>query len=106
MSANIIEFPNQHRNALPDASAVPLFRKIDDSAHGWLEVPKQLIAQLRIATRISRFSYVNRNYVYLEEDCDMTLFMDAMRRMNYDFRISETYCDGDCFVRRLPNFEA
>lgn len=53
------------------------FEFFSDNGHGWLKVPKALIAELGIANKISHFSYERSAYVYLEEDCDAELFAIA-----------------------------
>lgn len=45
-----------------------------DASHGWVKVPVQEIVQLGIAHKISSCSYIYKNNVYLEEDCDAPLW--------------------------------
>ncbi|HUY78895.1 MAG TPA: hypothetical protein VMV29_19135 [Ktedonobacterales bacterium] len=77
-----------------------------DPDHGWLEVPEQDVVDAGVADRISRYSY--RDYEhhlwYLEEDCDMPLFLAAAGLTEQDF--TEAYHGADCFVRRLPHVGA
>lgn len=51
----------------------------EDPGHGWLQVPKPLAKQLGITGKISGYSYQDTKNVYLEEDCDFSLFYDAMK---------------------------
>jgi len=51
----------------------------EDSAHGWLQVPKQLIKKLGIGAEISGYSYQDKNNIYLEEDCDLSLFYNKLQ---------------------------
>lgn len=53
------------------------FRFISDPGHAWLEVPRDLLGTLGIATQISGCSYQRREKVYLEEDCDAPRFVAA-----------------------------
>ncbi len=48
-----------------------------DPGHGWLIVPKSELSRLGIADSITAFSYQNGPWVYLEEDCDMPVFLAA-----------------------------
>jgi hypothetical protein len=50
-----------------------------DPGHGWLRVPINLIKDLGIQNKISQYSYMNFEYVYLEEDLDATTFFDAFK---------------------------
>ena len=49
----------------------------EDPGHGWLEVPMREIAELGIADKISSCSYRDNANAYLEEDCDMAIFLEA-----------------------------
>lgn len=48
-----------------------------DPGHGWLAVPLKLLDQLGILDQISPYSYMRGRWAHLEEDCDLSLFMDA-----------------------------
>ena len=47
----------------------------EDSGHGWLQVPHELIDQLGIKKDISGYSYRDDLNAYLEEDCDLGIFL-------------------------------
>lgn len=49
-----------------------------DPGHGWGKVSKKKLVKLGILGQISRYSYQRGNWMYLEEDCDLTLFCEAM----------------------------
>jgi hypothetical protein len=51
-----------------------------DSGHGWLAVPRAELAELGIADRITPYSYQRGETVYLEEDCDLSTYIEARRR--------------------------
>ena len=55
------------------------YRFIEDSGHGWLEVPVAELHALGIARDISPYSYRRGELAYLEEDCDMSMFFGAKR---------------------------
>ena len=57
------------------------FDFISDPGHGWVKVPKKLLADLLISREISRYSYMRGEYAYLEEDCDLAKFFDAYQKM-------------------------
>jgi hypothetical protein len=60
------------------------FNYIVDPGHGWIEVPMELVDQLGLRNKISKYSYKNRidgiEKAFLEEDCDAELFMNAYGR--------------------------
>lgn len=55
------------------------YKFISDPGHGWLEVPQVDILTAGIQSKISGYSYINKGMVYLEEDCDAGLFIDAVK---------------------------
>ena len=54
-------------------------RKYADPMHAWLKVPYRELEELGIVGKISSFSYRDGNNVYLEEDCDMPLYVKAIK---------------------------
>ncbi len=57
------------------------FDYIQDAGHGWVKAPINLLAELNILGSISTYSYVRGAYVYLEEDCDAAIFMNAFNNL-------------------------
>jgi len=55
------------------------YRFISDPGHAWLEVPRAELVALGILQKVSQYSYQNKGMVYLEEDCDAGLFIDAKK---------------------------
>lgn len=51
------------------------FNSYSDPGHGWAKVPRKLLHKLGIAEQITPYSYQRGEWVYLEEDCDLSLFM-------------------------------
>jgi hypothetical protein len=67
-------------------------RYITDPGHGWLEVPRGLLEVLGIEDQITQYSYVNKGYVYLEEDLDMFTFTCALKASsNIELELDEVY---------------
>lgn len=50
----------------------------EDPGHAWLEVPLSLLVELGIAGKISSYSYICGTSAYLEEDCDLSVFCNAV----------------------------
>ena len=59
------------------------FPFFSDPAHGWCRVPVKWLHRLGIADRISCFSYVRKDFVYVEEDSDLDTFCIAMAAAGY-----------------------
>jgi hypothetical protein len=52
-----------------------------DAGHGWLKVSKKQLKELCIAESISHYSYQRGDFAYLEEDCDLPKFVQAMDKI-------------------------
>jgi len=63
----------------------------EDPGHGWLEVSCAEIKALGIADKISSYSYLRGGKMYLEEDCDMAVFLAAKRAKGESVEIKEVY---------------
>ena len=66
-----------------------VFDLVCDPSHSWLKVPVKELERLGIENKISPYSYINGKMSYLEEDCDMTTFMDARKARGEETRIKE-----------------
>lgn len=55
------------------------FDVLTDPGHGWIKVPKKLLAELGIADKITPYSYMRGDFAYLEEDADASTFFEAMK---------------------------
>jgi len=60
------------------------FKIFEDGGHAWLEVDYSAIKELGIKDKISRCSYAKGDKIYLEEDMDMSTFIDAVEK-HYPF---------------------
>lgn len=89
------------------------FKYHEDSGHGWLEVSGEELAKVGLTpAAFSIHTYVALVEVdwphpaaptyFLEEDCDMPLFMLAYaNRHGKRPDLDSIYHDGDCFIRQL-----
>ena len=66
---------------------------ISDAGHGWLEVPRKELFELGIENMISSYSYENDGFVYLEEDDDMNVFLQAKQKRGENVDIREHFED-------------
>ena len=53
-----------------------------DAGHEWLAVKKQELTDLNIADKITEYSFVKGETVYLEGDCDAATFIEAYTAKN------------------------
>ena len=80
---------------------------ITDPGHGWLRVP--LVDITDSGAPISRYSYRDHTYGYLEEDCDAGAFLQAVADMGGECSITHdsSACIAgapECFIRRLAHW--
>lgn len=78
-----------------------------DPGHGWLEVPRAELKALGILSKVSGYSYQKGNMVYLEEDCDLSLFCDTRgaKRVHDLGRIHDIVAKhSDSPIRNYPQF--
>lgn len=79
-----------------------------DPAHGWLAVPLAELAKLGIANQISGYSYADGVYAYLEEDCDLSTFINAKQRIgewpSFDEMTIVLHYDESCYIRNMNHY--
>ena len=60
-----------------------------DPGHAWAKVKKSTLRKLGIADKITTYSYMRGDYAYLEEDCDLSTLMLALRAAGVRFEFNE-----------------
>jgi len=77
------------------------FKFFSDPGHGWLRVDLQSAESVGLAPgNFSRFSYRFGHWLYLEEDCDASLFVTAYLKKNGQApRIVEHSTDRPSIIR-------
>jgi hypothetical protein len=68
-----------------------------DPGHGWLEVSRAELRDLGLLDKVSSCSYQAAQRVYLEEDCDASLYIEALKSQGLvqgkDYSIHVDYRD-------------
>jgi hypothetical protein len=75
-----------------------------DAAHGWLEVPLADVIACGIARKVSRYSYMRGETVFLEEDADAALYLEQLKAQNVDFAFNEFHQENSP-IRNFARFE-
>ena len=74
-----------------------------DPGHGWLEVNRKDVQDLAI----SHYSYQQGDKVYLEEDCDMPLYIYKLKSQgiawNWD-NVQDRHYESDCPIRSMESY--
>lgn len=75
-----------------------------DPGHGWLAVPLEELEVLGVAKDISTYSYFKAGIVYLEEDCDAGIYLDAVKRAGYEVAVVERNVNKSSCIRNYGSF--
>lgn len=81
------------------------FKFFSDPGHAWLRVTLQDLAAAKMPLEmVSRYSYRDGANIYLEEDCDASLFIAHWEANQGPFTrdmVTESHNNGRSFVRNL-----
>ena len=82
------------------------FKFYADAGHGWLAVKRDLLIKLEILDKITHYSYQRGKTVYLEEDCDMPLFLQKLTKDGMTFRMSSSVANNSNLFSKQDDNEA
>ena len=77
-----------------------------DPGHAWARFPKAKLVQLGIADKISTYSYQNGANAFLEEDCDLSVLMVALRDRGYEIKFNESHANKQSKIRNYSTYRA
>jgi hypothetical protein len=77
-----------------------------DAGHGWGRVFRTDLRDLNILQDITSFSYQKNRYVYLEEDCDLSTYVNALKNLYPDIEINFKTVNNSNYssIRTYDNF--
>ena len=76
-----------------------------DPGHAWAKVKRIVLHNLGIADKITAYSYQRGDYVYLEEDCDLTTLCMALNQRNTRVKFVEKHTDRDSRIRSYERYK-
>lgn len=76
---------------------------ISDPGHSWLKVKIKDLIKSGIADKISSYSYVHGEHVYLEQDCDASIYL---LKIDYKHDIPCKVFNQDSIIRTYRRFPA
>ncbi len=77
-----------------------------DPGHAWARFPKSKLVSLGIADKISTYSYMNGSNAFLEEDCDLSVLLVALRARGYtDIKFNESHTDKQSKIRSYNTYK-
>jgi CTP:phosphocholine cytidylyltransferase-like protein len=79
-------------------STVREYNRIEDPGHSWLEVPIKDVREAGVEDQITPYSYIKDGKMYLEEDCDLDTFYNAMVKKGITIKMNRVMIeDSDEF---------
>lgn len=76
-----------------------------DAGHAWGKVKRQVLVNLGIADKVSTYSYQYKDNVYLEEDYDLRLLMEALPETTR-IKFVEKHTDSNSRIRSYERYAA
>lgn len=76
-----------------------------DPGHAWGKVKRIVLHNLGIADNISSYSYQRGEYVYLEEDCDLSTLCMALNERNTRIKFVEKSTNRDSRIRSYERYK-
>jgi hypothetical protein len=64
------------------------------------------LVALGIADKISTYSYQNGANAFLEEDCDLSTLIGALRQRGYEIKFNESHTDKQSKIRNYSTYRA
>lgn len=83
---------------------MPKYHLFEDPSHGWLRVKRSELRELRIEDKISSYSYQRNDNVYLEEDMDLSTFVNAMTARGKEVKFIEHHTDRQSKIRSYESY--
>jgi hypothetical protein len=77
-----------------------------DPGHAWARFPKARLLTLGIADKISTYSYMNGSNAFLEEDCDLSVLISALRVRGYEIKFNESHTNRQSKIRNYSTYKA
>jgi hypothetical protein len=77
-----------------------------DPGHGWAKVKKKELTKLGIENKISGFSYQKGDYVFLEEDCDLAIYAEALKASGVEPKFNVNHSDRQSRIRNYQSYIA
>ena len=76
------------------------YEYIQDPGHGWMKVTSAEVYRLGI--RVTHYSYERGDHLYLEEDCDMSAFLQAKDARGEPWKLQQRHVENTR-IRNYPS---
>jgi hypothetical protein len=78
---------------------------LSDNGHGWAKVRRSTLLKLGIDQLISHYSYQRGQYVFLEEDCDLSILINALDQHNIKYSFESRHTNKTSKVRGYESYK-
>ena len=76
-----------------------------DPGHAWARFPSDRLHKLGIADKISSYSYYRNGQAFLEEDCDLSILINALKGAGYtDIKFDESRTNKSSKIRSYNHY--
>lgn len=75
-----------------------------DPGHGWAKIKRETLRKSGILAKVTPFSYQRGDYVYLEEDCDLSLLFKTMDAKGEALTLRNHSADKRSKIRSYASF--
>ena len=76
----------------------------NDPGHGWGAVKIAELEALDIAHKISPYSYMRGKTAYLEEDCDLSLYLATLKQWGQEVQFIEKHTNKRSPIRSYQSY--
>lgn len=76
----------------------------NDPGHGWAKVSFTFLKKLGIERQITPYSYMRNGFVFLEEDCDLSLFCLACKNQGIELKFRDHHTDRRSKIRSYQSY--
>ena len=75
-----------------------------DPGHAWARFPKARLIKLGIADKVSPYSYERNGQAFLEEDCDLSILVDALKARGYTVNFKQNHTNRSSKIRSYSSY--
>jgi hypothetical protein len=75
-----------------------------DPSHGWIKVSLKDKVLQSILKEVSPFSYVSNTSIFLEEDCDASLYIQKLKDLNIPYKFKTMHTNRRSKIRAYHRY--
>lgn len=81
-----------------------VFHYYTDPSHGWVRIERAMLKALHIERKITNFSYQKDDYVYVEEDNDLTTLAESLEKVGVEMKLVSHHTDTSSRIRNYDPY--